>query len=95
MSVLNKMFQPSRILYEVVVGTFKSSGTPFEVWCRQNDITPNIARNALLGASISVNGQALLERLVDGAGRQVVTVAYRQRMERRVDDLNEAQGAAA
>ena len=91
-SVGNK-FQPGLVLYEVVVGVFKSKGTPFETWCRQESIRPNSARNALRGASCGPNGQKLLAQLIDGAGRNIVEVAYRSRMEAHLADITGGETA--
>lgn len=93
MSETKTEFQQGRILYEVVVGIFKASGTAFEAWCRNSKITPNIGRNALLGANSGPSGQKLMQRLIDGAGRDVVEVAYRKRMDLHVANLK--SGAAA
>jgi len=93
MTLVGNKFQPGLILYEVVVGAFKSKGTPFEAWCRQENIRPNSARSALYGGSSGPNGQELLTRLIDGAGRNVVEVAYRSRMEAHVADITGGEAA--
>lgn len=92
MSVKNKMFQPGLVLYEVVLGAFKASGTPFEQWCKENEVNGSQARNALKGVYTGPTGQEVLDRLIEGAGAEVVSVAYRIRMEAHVAQLN---GAAA
>lgn len=95
MPVKNKMFQPGLVLYEVVLGAFKASGTPFEQWCKGNGITGNQARNALKGVytgPTGPTGREVMDRLIEGAGAEVVSVAYRARMEAHVAQLN---GAAA
>jgi hypothetical protein len=84
----NKMnFQQGRMLYEVVVGAFKADGVPFEHWCNAHDLNPQKCRNALYGASSGRDAQKLVVRLVEAAGREVVEVAYRRRMERHTRDL--------
>lgn len=75
-------FQPGTILYEVILGAFKASGVSFEVWCRENDVNPAAARSALKGFSSGNQGQAVIRKLVEGAGAEVVAVAYRTRIER-------------
>ncbi|MFI0396003.1 hypothetical protein [Paracoccus jiaweipingae] len=92
MPVKNKMFQPGLVLYEVVLGAFKASGTPFEQWCKANDISGNTARNALKGVYTGPTGQEVLDRLIEGAGADVVEVAYRARIARHAEQL---KGAAA
>ena len=88
----NEKFKPGHVLYEVVVGAFRASGTTFEVWCRENGVASNNARNALLGANVGPSGKRLLGKLVDAAGRDVVTVSYRTRMERHVAEIARTTG---
>ena len=51
-----------------------------------------LARNALKGVSTGSQGQQMVERLIDGAGREVVEVSYRVRMQRHLEVI---EGAAA
>ena len=37
-------FQPGAILHDAIVGTFKANGGSFELWCRENGISPSLAR---------------------------------------------------
>ena len=39
-------FQPGAILHDAIVGTFKANGGSFELWCRENGISPSLARVA-------------------------------------------------
>jgi len=89
MAVKNRMFQPGAILHEVIAGTFRSSGTSFEAWCRENRINPSTAKNATFGQSGGDKGVALRTRLIEAAGRDVVEVAYRKRMLHEVARLDE------
>ena len=86
------MFQPGLALYEVVVGTFKSTGTTFAAWCKEAGINETVARNVLKGVSTGSQGQGMVERLINGAGREVVEVSYRVRMQRHLEII---EGAAA
>jgi len=97
MTLKNKMFQPGLALYEVVVGTFKAAGTTFSAWCKEADINETVARNALKGVSTGTQGQEMVERLIDGAGREVVEVSYRVRMQRHLKAVESAtsDGVAA
>lgn len=92
MPVKNKTFQPGAILHEVIDGAFRSSGTGFAAWCEENDVHPSTARNATHGQSSGPRGAELLERIIDAAGRDVVTMAYTKRM---VMEAGKLQGAAA
>lgn len=93
MTVKNKMFQPGLALYEVVVGTFKAAGTTFSAWCKEAGVNETVARNALKGVSTGTQGQEMVERLIDGAGREVVEVSYRVRMQRHLKAVERATSA--
>ncbi|MFV1530486.1 MULTISPECIES: hypothetical protein [unclassified Phaeobacter] len=80
MALKNKMFQPGTILHEVIDGAFRSMGTTFEAWCRENDVHSSTARNATYGQSSGVRGEQLRERIIDAAGRDTVKAAYTKRM---------------
>jgi len=100
MAAKNNLFQPGAILHEVIDGAFRASGTSFDAWCRENDVHPSTARNATYGQSAGDRGEALRERIIDAAGRELVTAAYRQRMIAEAKRLNSpppahAQGAVA
>ena len=80
MTLTNDMFKPGMILHEVLIGAFKSKGTTMHHWCIENGIKPTAARCATYGQSGGKKGSALLERLIDAAGRDVVSTAYRDRI---------------
>lgn len=80
MPVKNKKFQTGAVLHEVIVGAFRSSGTSFEAWCKQNKIHASTARSATYGQSGGDKGQALLDRIIDEAGRDVVVLSYKARI---------------
>lgn len=80
MAFQNKMFQPGAVLHEVIVGAFRSAGSSLEAWCAANNVHPSTARNATYGQSGGDKGRALLARIIDAAGRDVVTVAYAKRI---------------
>ncbi len=90
MSAKNKMFQPGAILHEVIVGTLRSSGTSLAAWCDRNGIHPAVVRQATYGQSGGDKGQALLERLINDAGPELVLAAYRKRMILEAQKLEEA-----
>lgn len=94
MAEKNKMFQPGTILHEVIDGAFRSFGSSFDTWCRENGIHPSTARNATFGQSAGNRGQALRERIIDAAGRDVVTISYRKRMIREAARLEGATACA-
>ncbi len=92
MPVKNKKFQPGVILHEVIVGAFRSAGTSFEAWCDKNGVPTSTARTATYGQSGGDKGQALLERIINDAGREVVEMSYRKRI---ILEAAKFQGAAA
>lgn len=80
MSRTQPEFQPGAILHEVIVGAFRSRGTTFEGWAKENGLTPMNARNATFGQSRGEVGRANLERIINAAGRDFVRDAYRRRL---------------
>lgn len=80
MSFQNNMFQPGAILHEVIVGSLKTNGSSLQEWARQRGLSVTAVRNITFGMSAGVRSRALLDQLIDHAGREVVAAAYRQRM---------------
>ncbi len=77
----NNLFRPGAILHEVIAGALRSNGTTFGDWCKNNGLSITTVRNVTFGQSAGPRSKALLERLINDAGRDVVTVAYRARMD--------------
>lgn len=75
-----KPFQPGAILHEVIVGAFRSAGTSFEAWCKENGVHPSTARTATYGQSGGSQGRALLQRIINAAGEDLVSAGYAKRM---------------
>lgn len=80
-------FQPGAILHDAIVGTYRAHGRSFEGWCHENGVTPSNARSATFGQSRGPKGRALLERIIDGAGRDFVMRAYASRIEAYANSL--------
>lgn len=81
MSFQNKVFQPGVVLHEVIAGALRSRGITLNEWCRQKGVSITTVRQVTFGMSAGIRSQALLERLIDDAGREVVSAAYRVRMD--------------
>ncbi|MFC4216010.1 hypothetical protein ACFP4H_16905 [Pseudophaeobacter arcticus] len=94
MTKQDKIFQPGTILHEVIVGAFRSSGSSFEAWCRTNDVKPSTARTATYGQAGGEVGSAMLERIIDAAGREMIEMAYSKRVIREAAKLENARGGA-
>lgn len=69
------------------MGAFRSAGTSFEAWCKQNNIHTSTARMATYGQSGGDKGQALLNQIIDAAGRDVVVLSYKARIERHAAEV--------
>lgn len=82
-------YQPGAMLHEAIVGAFKASGAGFETWCAENGITPSAARSATFGQSRGPKGRALLARMIDEAGPDIVRAAYMARLKSHVSDLKD------
>lgn len=96
----NNLFQPGKVLHEAIDGAFRANGLSFESWCRENEIHPSTARNATFGQSCGERGAKLLAAIIEAAGRDLVEMAYRQRVIVEADRLRgtspaQRAGAAA
>lgn len=93
MPVKNIMFQPGVILHEVIVGVFRSSGTTLGAWCQDQGIHPATVASANYGQSGGAKGRALLDKVIDAAGREMVISAYRKRMLLEAERVSEGVAA--
>lgn len=89
MALSDNMFQPGVILHEVIAGVLKAKGTSFDAWCQNNEINRSSARQATYGQSGGDRGKAILSRLINDAGRDVVALSYRARIEAEAKRLSE------
>lgn len=80
MSFQNNLFQPGKILNEVIVGCFRASGTTLEQWCQAQGVNRASAMSATFGRSGGERGKQLLDQMIADAGRSAVIEAYRRRM---------------
>jgi len=100
MPVKNNKFQPGTVLHEVIVGAFRSAGSSFEAWCKEHEVHTSSARQATYGQSGGDKGKALLDQIIDAAGRDLVAAAYAKRVIMEAERLKspaqrEARGVAA
>ena len=95
MSFQNSMFRPGVILHEVIVGAMRSRGTTLNEWCKNNGVPWSTIRNVTFGVSAGPHSQAVLDRLIDAAGRNVVIAAYRVRMDAKASKLAASAKVAA
>lgn len=80
-------YQPGAILHAAVLGAFKARGTSFEAWCAAEGIVPSAGRNATYGQSKGPTGRALLARMIEAAGPDVVRAAYLDRLKSHTADM--------
>jgi hypothetical protein len=80
MSFQNNLFQPGKILNEVIVGCLRARGTNLEDWCRVRGVNRASAMSATFGRSGGPRGQELLAAMIEAAGKDAVAQAYRTRM---------------
>lgn len=81
MSFQNNLFQPGVILHEVLVGALRSRGETLTAWARGQGVAWATIRQVTFGQSAGPRSRALLDKLIDHAGREVVIAAYRARMD--------------
>lgn len=75
MSFQNNVFQPGKILNEVIVGCFRAAGTTMEQWCNAQGVNRASAMSATYGRSGGPRGQELLDQMIEAAGRAAVAEA--------------------
>lgn len=95
MSFQNNVFQPGAILHEVISGALRSRGTTLHEWCKSKGLSWSTVRQITFGMSAGPRSQGLLDRLIDDAGREVVTAAYRIRMDAEARKLARTEQVAA
>lgn len=84
-------YQPGSILYGAILGAFRARGWSFEGWLTENGIAQSTARNATYGQSSGPVGRALLARLIEAAGPDVVRAGYIAQMHRNLEAVRRAQ----
>ncbi len=94
MPKFKKPFQPGAILHEVIVGAFRTGGTSFEAWCKENGVHPSTARTATYGQSGGAQGRALLKKIIGAAGEDLVGAGYAKRMIAEASRLKDAKADA-
>lgn len=95
MAFQNIVFRPGVILHEVIVGALRTKGETFQNWCKNNGMSVTGVRQVTFGQSSGPRSQALLDRLISDAGREVVIAAYRIRMDAEARKLAQAVKAVA
>jgi len=83
----NFPYQPGAMLHRAIVGAFRARGGGFEKWCKDNGITSSNARNVTCGMSKGPRSKALLNRLIEAAGSDIVEAAYLASFERHMQDI--------
>lgn len=90
MTFQNNLFQPGAILHEVIAGALRAKGSTFQEWCKNNGLSITAARNVTFGQSAGPRSRDVLDRLINDAGREVVAVSYRARMDAEAAKLAKA-----
>ncbi len=80
-------FQPGVILHAVIIGAFRMKGLTLHHWCQDHGVHQSQVRNATYGQSSGKAGQDLLNRVINAAGREVVTDLYVRRMREETERL--------
>jgi len=82
-------FVGGAVLHAAILGAFRASGRSFDSWCAENGLRPGAVRLATYGQSRGPKGQALLARVIEAAGPEVVRTAYLERLKSHVSDLKD------
>lgn len=78
------------MLHDAIMGAFRAQGGSFEVWLSEQGIPPATARGATYGQSKGPKGKALLSRILDAAGPEIVKTLYLDRLNRHVATIRKA-----
>ena len=73
----------------------RSRGTTLNEWCKSNGVAWSAIRNVTFGMSAWPRSKAVLDQLTDAAGREIVTAAYRTRMDAEARKLAASAKVAA
>lgn len=95
MSFQNNVFQPGVILHEVIAGAMRSRGTTLHEWCKNKGLSWSTVRQITFGMAAGPRSQIVLDGLINDAGREVVTAAYRVRMDAEAQKLAQTARVAA
>ena len=87
MSVSSEKIQPGAILHQVITGCLRAAGTNFDAWCQDNGVNASTAKQATYGQSGGDKGKALLNRMIDAAGREQVEMSYSSRIQRHAAEI--------
>lgn len=74
----------------MIAGALRAKGSTFQEWCKNNGLSITAARNVTFGQSAGPRSREVLDRLINDAGRDVVTVSYRARMDAEAAKLAKA-----
>lgn len=82
-------YQPGLILHDSIMGAFRSTGRSMEGWCRDNGVSRAMARQATFGQSNGLTGRAMLAKMIEDAGEDLVRSLYLARLSKHADDVRE------
>ena len=81
-------YQPGAILHDAILGAFKAHGLSFDAWLAENGVGRPTARAATYGLGKGPKGRALLERLIEAAGPDVVRAGYLARLYKHLEEVS-------
>ena len=71
---------PGRWLHEAIMGALKGRGISYTSWCKEQDMGAQALRSYTFGINSSPKSEAVLDKLIDDAGRDVVLMLYQHRL---------------
>jgi hypothetical protein len=89
------VFQPGSILHESIVGAFRAKGMNLNLWCTENGVGFQAARQVTFGLMRGVKGNALLAEMIEAAGIDTVAMTYRFRMRDEAAKLEQSSAQVA
>lgn len=85
-------YQPGVMLHDAIMGAFRARGTTLHTWCAEVGISLSTVRNNTYGLSAGPKGRALLARIIEGAGEDVVRMVYVARLKAHLAEIDKLKG---
>jgi hypothetical protein len=79
---------PGEWLYQALLGALKGRGIKFEEWCRSHDLQSTRVRAYAFGINAGPQSAAVLEELIDDAGRDIVLALYHHRLREKAAEFD-------
>lgn len=83
---------PGKWLHNAIMGALKGRGHSLASWCDENDVGRQTIRTYTYGLNSGPNSDAVLQKLINDAGRETVISMYKREL---LEQAVEAKADAA